>query len=554
VWDAREGLAARASTGIVVLLRRTFVKSAATALATAALPSLPTLPILAYPGSAQAWELESVGGAVRFDYAWLKGRARALAAKPHVQSASKIPPSVANLSYDQYQAIRFRKEHALWAKGNSRFRAQFFHLGMYFKWPVRLFELEGGRARQIAYGREVFQYGKSGLGNKSLPADLGFAGFQLFFQTDWTRDVAAFLGASYFRAVGGSWQYGLSARGLAVDCGLGRPEEFPMFTAFWLERPADHGGTAVVYALLESESITGAYRFAITPGASMLMDVDAALYPRKAIERLGIAPCTSMFQCAENDQRMGHDFRPEIHDSDGLAMCTGSGEWIWRPLTNPRQVRFNAYADRSPRGFGLLQRDRNFEHYQDDAVFYERRPSLWVEPKSDWGEGSVQLVELPTVDETLDNIVAFWNPKQPCKPGEERLFSYRLHWGAQCPVSPQLAQVSATRTGLGGVVGQKRKFYSYRFAIDFAGGDLWMLGKDTPVEPVITSSRGEILIPSARPLHSIQGYRAIFDIRPTDDSVAPINLRLYLKSRGRPLSETWAYQWTPPPASERILL
>jgi glucans biosynthesis protein len=341
---------------------------------------------------------------------------------------------------------------------------------------------------------------------------------------------------------------------LAVDCGLGRPEEFPLFTAFWLERPAADANTTVLYALLESESITGAYRFAITPGSDLMMDVDAALYPRKPIERLGIAPCTSMFQCGENDRRMAYDFRPEIHDSDGLAMWTGAGEWIWRPLSNPTGVRFNAYQDNRPRGFGLIQRDRNFANYQDDGVFYERRPSLWVEPRSDFGEGSVQLVELPTVDETLDNIVAFWNPKQACKPGEERLFAYRLHWAANPPVSAPLAQVMATRTGLGGVVGRKRKYYSYRFAIDFAGGDLWMLGKDTQVDAVISCSRGEVQIPSARPLHEIGGYRAIFDVKPTDDSIEPINLRVYLRARGQPLSETWVYQWSPPPPGARALL
>jgi glucans biosynthesis protein len=501
---------------------------------------------------AQPPELAFVGPAQRFDFAWLKGRARSLAAQPHQSEAGRVPAVLGKLDYDQYQSIRYRRDHALWRNRNLRFRAQFFHLGMFFKQPVHIYEVNAGQARQVAYTHDVFDYGKSGLGKVDLPADLGFAGVQLLFHSDWTRDLAAFLGASYFRAVGGSWQYGQSARGLAVDCGLGRPEEFPTFTAFWLERPAPDSNTCVIYALLESESITGAYRFSITPGPSLTMDVDSALYPRKAIERLGIAPCTSMYQCGENDRRMAYDFRPEIHDTDGLAMWTGAGEWIWRPLTNPTGLRFNAHLDRSPRGFGLLQRDRNFSHYQDDGVFYEKRPSLWVEPKGDWGEGSVQLVELPTVDETLDNIVAFWNPKQPCKPGEERLFSYRLHWCVRPPVTPPLAHVVATRTGLGGVVGQKRKYYSYRFALDFAGGDLWMLGKDSKVEPVISVSRGEIQIPSARPLHSINGYRAIFDIRP-DDSTAPINLRVYLRAGGQPLTETWIYQWNPPPLSERHL-
>jgi periplasmic glucans biosynthesis protein len=522
--------------------RRNFVKNAGAGIALSALP----WPVRALP-------LEGLGAPQRFDYAWLKGHARTLAARPFRRIARPLPPAIAKLDYDRHQAIRYRPAHALWHGEGLRFRARFFHLGMYTTVPVRVFELVEGKAQQIAYDRDLFDYGKSGLDARKLPADLGFAGVQLFFHTDWSRDVSAFLGASYFRAVGGSFQYGLSARGLAVDCGLPRAEEFPTFTAFWLQRPARNSGTLTVYALLESESVTGAYRFDITPGANLVMDVDAALYPRRSIERLGIAPCTSMYQCGENDHRMAHDFRPEIHDSDGLALFTGSGERIWRPLTNPARLRFNSYLDRSPRGFGLMQRDREFEHYQDDAVFYERRPSLWVEPRSDWGEGSVQLLEIPTADETFDNIVAFWNPKQPLQPGEERLFSYRLHWGAHAPVPSPLAHVVATRTGLGGVIGQPRKRYSRRFAIDFAGGDLAMLGSDVIVQPVIEASRGKVLIPSARPLHAIHGYRAIFDLEPTDESEEPINLRLYLRARDQPLSETWAYQWSPPPPAERKL-
>jgi glucans biosynthesis protein len=296
---------------------------------------------------------------------------------------------------------------------------------------------------------------------------------------------------------------------------------------------------------MDSPSVAGAYRFDIYPAATLVMDVDAALYPRKEIERLGVAPLTSMFQYGENDRRMVNDWRPEIHDSDGLAIWTGSGEWLWRPLVNPAQVRFNAYYDENPRGFGLLQRDRNFDHYQDDGAFYHRRPSLWVEPKSSWGKGSVQLVEIPTIDETFDNIVAFWNPADKPQPGQELLCGYRLYWGAQMPVRVPLAQVVATRTGLGGVVGQKRTYFSWRFVVDFAGGDLPLLGTNAKVEPVIAASRGQIEIPSARPLDAVQGYRAIFDLKPIDDSRAPVNLRLYLRANGQPLTETWLYQWTP---------
>jgi glucans biosynthesis protein len=258
-----------------------------------------------------------------------------------------------------------------------------------------------------------------------------------------------------------------------------------------------------------------------------------------------------MFQHGENDKRMANDWRPEIHDSDGLAMWRGNGEWVWRPLTNPPTLQFNAFADENPKGFGLLQRDRDFDHYQDDGVFYERRPSLWVEPKEDWGKGAVQLVEIPTVDETFDNVVAFWNPERKPQAGEEWLVGYRLYWGAEAPARPPLARCVATRTGLGGVVGQPRRHFSWRFAVDFAGEALARLGEGTQVEPVITLSRGTVEIPSARPLHAIDGWRAMFDVRPPDESTEPITIRLFLRSGGRPLTETWLYQWVPPAAADR---
>ncbi|HTE14136.1 MAG TPA: glucan biosynthesis protein D [Burkholderiales bacterium] len=478
-----------------------------------------------------------------FDYARLKGHARALAAQPYRDAATALPKAVKDLDWDEYQSIRFRDDHALWAGAGSRFRVKFFHLGLFFQQPVQMYEVVAGRARSIAYEGGMFDYGKSSLRDANLPSDLGFAGFRVNFSGDWVRDITAFLGASYFRAVGAEMQYGLSARGLAINSGMPSPEEFPRFTTFWLERSNPNSGLLTVYALLDSASAAGAFRFHIRPSAVLSMDVDAAIYPRKEIERIGIAPLTSMYLHGENDRRVANDWRPEVHDSDGLAMWRGNGEWIWRPLTNPANVGFNAYADDNPRGFGLLQRDRNFDHYQDDGVFYERRPSLWVEPRSSWGKGAIQLVELPTPDETQDNIVAFWNPAEPPKPGQELLFSYRLHWGGRAPISPPLAVVVATRTGIGGVVGRPRTYMSWRFTVDFAGGELSKLGKNVRIEPVITASRGEIEVTSARPLEGIRGYRAMFDYKPVDRSTAPVTLRLFLRANGKPLSETWLYEW-----------
>ncbi len=520
--------------------------------ACAALASI-NMPLRGLLAAEQPAVLRRLGKAEPFDYAQLKGRARTLASQPYKPPPGHVPDEVKDLDFDQYQSISYRADHALWAREHLAYEARFFHLGMFFKSPVRMYEVVDGQAQELAYDPAMFNYGKSGLDPARLPKDLGFAGFKLFYHTDLVRDIAAFLGASYFRAVSGEMQYGMSARGLAIDTGMARAEEFPSFIAYWLERPARNSGKVTLYGLLDSPSISGAYRFELYAGATLVMDIDAALYPRKEIERLGIAPLTSMYLHGENDRRAANDWRPEIHDSDGLSLWTGSGEWIWRPIVNPASLRFNAYQDQNPRGFGLVQRDRNFDHYQDDGVFYERRPSVWVEPKAGWGKGSVQLVELSTPDETSDNIVAFWNPADKPKPGQELLFGYRLHWCSKVPFGSQLAQVVATYTGIGGIVGQPRKYFSWRFVVDFAGGPLSMIGKDAVVEPVIWASRGEIEITSARPLHSVSGYRAMFDLKGIGDSVAPIDLRLYLRVDGQPLSETWLYQWSPPPPDQRKL-
>lgn len=530
--------------------RRDFIRNASLALAAIGFPALPAC---AAQGSQVG--LRRLGEPQPFDFATLKGQARALSEAAYKSHRRTLPGPLEALDWDQYQSIRYRQDHALWADQPGRFQAKFFHLGLYFHSPVRMFDVVDGKAQELAYDPAAFDYGKSGLKNGHLPADLGFAGFRLNTRADTDRDFAAFLGASYFRAVGKEGQYGQSARGLAIDTGMERPEEFPDFIAYFLEQPAADSNTLVVYALLDSPSVAGAYRFAITNGDVLLMDVDVALYPRKTIERLGIAPCTSMYQVGENDRRMAWDWRPEIHDTDGLSMWNGAGEWIWRPLSNPRQLRFNMFVDNNPKGFGLLQRDRSFDHYQDDGVFYEKRPCLWVEPKGQWGRGSVQLVEIPTVDETFDNIVAFWNPEAKPQPGQEMLLGYRLYWGAEPPARPPLAQAVATRTGLGGVIGKKREYFSWRFAVDFQGGELAALIDKGDVEAVVQASRGRTEIVSARPLREIKGYRAMFDLVPPDDSTDQIDIRLYLRSGGKTLTETWLYQYSPPPAGapERTL-
>ena len=141
-----------------------------------------------------------------------------------------------------------------------------------------------------------------------------------------------------------------------------------------------------------------------------------------------------------------------------------------------------------------------------------------------------------------DGLAAWkWNPATKPQPGQELLFSYRLYWGADPPSQPPLARCIATRTGIGGIVGQKRKAYSRRFAVDFAGGDFALLDPRTKVEPVISVSSGKVEITSARPLAAVHGIRAMFDLVP-DATTTPITMRLYLSADGQPLSETWLYE------------
>ncbi len=528
------------------MFRRRFLQTGA-ALATAAIH----WPQVLAADSARPASLKRLGTPTPLDYARLKGQARAMAGLAYQGPAAQLPPSIAKLSWDQWQAIRFRDDHSLWFGDGLRFRVQLFHLGFTIKKPVRIFSIENGQSQELSFDPALFDYSRSGVDSRKLPPTLGFAGFRLLFHGDWKRDIAAFQGASYFRAVDIELQYGMSQRGLAIDTGLPRPEEFPDFVAYYLERPPKDSSRLTVYGLLDSPSVTGAYRFVIDVADTILMDIDAALYPRKSIERLGIAPGTSMFLCGPNDRRVDTDWRPAIHDSDGLQLRTGAGEWLWRPLVNSPTVRVNSFADEAPRGFGLMQRDRDFADYQDDGVFYNRRPSVWVEPKANWGRGAVMLVEIPATDETFDNIVAFWNPSDKPQRGQELLFGYRLYWCRYNPVVCPLAQVVATRDGIGGIVGQKRSYFSWRFVVDFVGGDFALLGEEARIEPLITASRGTIEITSARPQHEIKGWRAMFDLKLTDDSLEPINLRLFLALNGQPLTETWIYQYTPPPLDQR---
>jgi periplasmic glucans biosynthesis protein len=461
--------------------------------------------------------------------------ARELAQNAFKSPDSKLPDSLKDLDYDQYRAIRFAPERALWKDEHLTFKAQFFHRGFYYANRVDLFQVVQGRAIPIRYSPSLFDFGK--VQPPPPDADLGFAGFRLHApinRPDYDDEVCVFLGASYFRAVAKGEIYGLSARGLAINTADAQGEEFPFFKSFWIEKPAPNADSIVVHALLDSESLAGAYRFTIRPGEATIFDTEVALYPRRDVAHPGFAPLTSMFFFDFNDRLGVDDYRPAVHDSDGLAIRNGRGEELWRSLSNPRDLQISTFADTNPRGFGLLQRQRDFRTYQDLEANYEKRPSLWVEPIGDWGDGAVQLIEIPTKEEIHDNIVTFWRPKDALKQKGEYSFTYRLHWGRDRPGGPMLARVIKTR--IGGAPDNGRLF-----VLDLAGGNL----KGTKLESAranVTADKGKIANVVIQPNPEIEGWRVSF--RLTTEKEPVVELRAQLMQGSEPLSEVWVYRWT----------
>ncbi len=424
--------------------------------------------------------------------------------------------------------------------------ATFFHPGKWFQQPVQIHVVDDDHAREFLYRRDYFSI-PDGNPAQRMPDDAGFAGFRFHEsrqRDDWrTQDWVAFLGASYFRTIGAHGQYGLSARGIAIDTAIDGPEEFPHFREFFLQSAPTPEAPVWVYALLDGPSVSGAFRFALDRREGVMITVDSELFLRRSVRRLGIAPLTSMFWYGEYGRERKQDWRPEIHDSDGLALHSGAGERIWRPLRNPRTAMTSSFMDHNPRGFGLLQRDRDFEHYLD-GVRYDLRPSLWIEPMGDWGEGAIQLVELPTDDEIHDNTVAMWVPAEAARRGAHYTYRYRMHWLGEEPYpAHDLAHVISTRSGRGGPPGTIRQPGQVRYVVEFAGGPLAALAPTANVEAVVSSSNGaeRILLARAEPVPAVTGrWRALFDLAIEPEEVA--DLRLYLRLEARALSETWTFQ------------
>ena len=470
-----------------------------------------------------------------FSWDGLKARAQARAQRP-ARALPQADPAVEAIDYDAANRIVFRPERAIGA--DDGYAVRFFPLGKHAPDPIEVSIIENGVARRIEHSEDMFAVAPGdGPAPHIVPGIAGFRVMTRGGKSDWL----AFQGASYFRSAGAFDQYGLSARGLAIDTGIDGREEFPTFTSFWIERSGRD--TLTIYALLEGPSVAGAWRFVNRRGRDgVTQDVSMALWLRRDVARLGIAPLTSMFWYDEGNRSQGIDWRPEIHDSDRLLIHNHVGERLCRPLGNPPRATINSFADSgTPQGFGLFQRDRNFDHYQDDGVFYQKRPSLWVEPRGDWGPGSVMLYEIPTVREYEDNIVAFWTPARAASAGSSFAFDYRLRWIGGEPDANPLARVVDRWTGTAGRPGADPIPGARRLVVDFEGPSLAGLGRTSGVTADVTVDQGKILAQHAYPVVGVpMRWRLIVDATKLD---RPVNVRAILRRQGAAVTETVIHQF-----------
>lgn len=456
------------------------------------------------------------------------GRAKELAGQKFETPRSNLPKEFRDMKFADYQKIRFRNENAEWADAKTPFKLSFYHQGMHFDTPVKINEVTATAVNEIKYDPARFDFGDLQFDPKSTE-QLGYAGFRVLFpinKADKQDEIMTMLGASYFRVIGKGQVYGLSARGLALDTALPSGEEFPRFREFWVERPNEGDKQLVIFALLDSPRSTGAYKLTLRPGKDTTVDVESRVFLRDRVSRLGIAPLTSMFLFGSNQPSRVQNYRHELHDSTGLSIHAGNGEWLWRPLNNPKHLAVSSFTVENPKGFGLLQRGREFSRYEDLDDRYDKRPSAWIEPKGDWGKGTVDLVEIPTADETNDNIVAFWNPEKIPEPGVALEHNYRLHWTMDEDEfhSPDIAWVDQTLRSTGDVKQSnliRQADGSIAFLIDYQGPVLAALPEDAAVRSQVSvDDNAELVENNVRYNPETKGWRLTLRVKVKDPNKA----------------------------------
>jgi glucans biosynthesis protein len=476
------------------------------------------------------------GGPAPFSGSSVADAARALAAKPFVAPAADLPAPFANLGYDAFTAIHAKPESLIWANDPSGFVIEPLHRGFVFTTQMQINLVEGGLARRLDYDASNFDF--AGLSLSAPPANLDFSGFRVLQRgPGGLREVAVFQGASFFRSYAPGQNLGVTARGLSIRTGDARGEEFPFFRAVWIEKTTLAANALTINALLDSESVAGAYRFTIRPGDATIIDTECSLFPRAQIDNFGLATMSATCLFGPLDRRGADDVRTAAAEVSGLQMLTGAGEWVYRPVSNRNALQISEFVDQNPKGFGFLQRKRDFNQFFDEAQRWERRPSLWIEPIGDWGPGSVELVEIPSDSESAQNIIAFWRSKAPLAKGQQADFAYRQFWCWSPPSSPPLAIDLGPRGGRGANARQRR------FLVDFRGDTIGDAARADDLKANLNVFPGKIVSSRVYPAPERKSCRVQFDLDTAGENAC--ELRLTLEIQGAPISETWLYRWTP---------
>ncbi len=487
-----------------------------------------------------------------FGFEKVKEKAARLAQAPFRDWRREPPKAVRQMSYDQYRDIRFNPRKAIWRYDHIPFQLHLFHPGWIQSDQVDISVVQDGHVDAIRYDPDLFDFGTNRLGKVDAD-EMKFSGFRMHYplnRSEYLDELAVFQGATYFRVLAKNLVYGLSARAVAVNCGGPGPEEFPRFREFWVCRPEDNEAFIRVFGLFDSPSLTGAAEFVITPGAVSVMKNRVAIYARTEVAHLGLAPLTSMYWYGRQSAQRFSDFRPEVHDSDGLLMNNGSGEWLWRPLANEGKFRFCSFVDNAPKGFGLIQRDRAFASYEDLEAHYQDRPSAWVVPTGDWGEGSVRLLELPTADEFSDNIVAFWEPKKPLAAGQSCEVAYELRWFAEDAALPPLGRVVATRVAdLPDSEDRDRvkdgKTVIRKFVLDFAWPSLAEDAASNKLDAVVSVQNATLLTKPVQQYNAYDRTWRVFFKAAAARGGQPVDFRAFIRRDSKPVTETWICLWNP---------
>lgn len=473
-----------------------------------------------------------------FSEDWLLNQAETLANQEFEQPALNLPSELSDLNRERYEAIQFKPDQALWKNEPSKFELQFFHTGFQYKNPVQINLIEGDRVQPFPYSTALFDYGEP-LTPPPPDSASGFSGLRVdapINRPDAKDPALVFQGASFFRALAAGQVFGITARAISINTAQAAGEEFPFFRTLWIKKPNPQDRLLTIYALLDGPSVAGAYKFSVDPGRHTLIDVECSIFPRKELNHIGIASLNSMYFFGAADASRLDDYRPNVHSSNGLQIWNAAGEWIWRPLTNPEQLQYSVFLDRTPKGFGLLQRRRAFTDFEDIDARFNDKPSLWVEPVEDWGDGAVDLIEVPSRSEIYDNVIAFWRPRSPLAAKTRHSFRYRLHWGWAAPVRNTQYRALQTR------VGAKNDGNTRFFMIDFVSGHSCNGCSFPPFAAEVRSGHGEIRNLTVRHNAATGGERVTFDFQPGGEQQTDLSCQL--KQNGQTISETWIYRWT----------